>query len=381
VATDASELKVERRISPYQRLRKLFESYRGKEQLIVLKGVPDPDAISSALALKMLASLHEIETTILVFRQPSHHENRALVKRLGIQLTPYEEGFKFKNFACYSIVDSQKFTTKVDEQLKAADVDFLAFIDHHREEVNGAPARFCDVRMQAGSTAAIVSEYLAEAFPSGLDSSQEEHVRLATALMHGIRSDTHKFRLASRLEYEAAAFLSTAVDSQTLASVEQLMLSSAVLGILENALVRRRVHDNFIFSDVGSVRAAERDGIPQAADLLLSREGTDTVLVVGLVDDEFIDGSFRTSSQRISPDEFLKGLLGTSPESGDYYGGGNLRDRGGFQVPLGFLGLHDDKEQVYTMALDIIERSFMKHIGLQSTEEKQGQKPVKSEEE
>ena len=82
-----------------------------------------------------------------------------------------------------------------------------------------------------------------------------------------------------------------------------------------------------------------------------------------MVDGETIDGSFRTRSTTINPDEFLKGLLGISPESGQYYGGGNLRDRGGFQIPLGFLGLHEDKKQVYSMAIQIIEKSFLDHIG------------------
>ena len=123
------------------------------------------------------------------------------------------------------------------------------------------------------------------------------------------------------------------------------------------------MHDNFIFSNVGFVRQVDRDGIPQAADMLLSREGTDTVLVFGIVDERTIDGSFRTSSETINPDEFLKGLLGAAPESGEYYGGGNIRDKGAFQIPLGFLSLYDDKEQVYAMAKELIERAFLEHIG------------------
>lgn len=347
--------------SHYAQLARLLEERRGENHLVIIQGSPDPDAISSAMALEALGALYEISTTTLCFYAPSHHENRALVKRLGIKLVAYDESFDLSSFSAYSVVDSQRYHTELDRRLEQ--LDFLAFVDHHREEAVPPPALFVDVRESANSTAAIFCEYLREAFPKGLEPGDTEHVRLATALMHGMRSDTQKFLLASRLEYEAAAFLAPCVDSQVIETVERKVLTSSVLSMLENALTRRRMHDNFLFSDVGFVRSVDRDGIPQAAELLLAREGTDTVLVVGVVDEKIIDGSFRTRSQTISPDEFLKGFLGVSPENGRYYGGGNLRDRGAFQIPLGFLGMHQDKHSVYGMAVELIEKSFLDYIG------------------
>ena len=353
----------------YSELKKLFEEFRGRNHLIILQGAPDPDAISSALALEFLAARHEIETTILAFQLPSHHENRALVKRLGINIVYWEDGFDVGQFASYSIVDSKRFHTKLDKRLEEHEVQFLAFIDHHREDATTPNARLVDIRPHYGSTAAIVCEYLADAFPKGLEPSDPEHVRLATALMHGLRSDTSTFIRSTPMDYQAAAFLAPSVDHRTLKMIERKVLTSGVLAMFENALVRKRVHDNFIFSDVGYVRSADRDGIPQAAELLLAREGTDTVLVFGIVDEKTIDGSFRTTSETINPDEFLKGFLGVSPESGEYYGGGNIRDKGGFQIPLGFLGHFEDKNQVYSMAKETIEKSFLAYIGKAITEE------------
>ncbi|MCB0346019.1 MAG: DHH family phosphoesterase [Bdellovibrionales bacterium] len=347
----------------YAELQKLFEKYRGGNHLVILQGAPDPDAISCALALEFLGARFEIETTILAFQLPSHHENRALVKRLGINIVYWEEGFDVNQYSIYSIVDSKRFTTKLDKRLEEGGVQFLAFIDHHREDATAPNAQLIDIRPQYGSTAAILCEYLSDAFPKGLESTDPDHVRLATALMHGLRSDTSTFLRSTPMDYEAAAFLAPSVDHRTLKMIERKVLTSGVLGMFENALVRKRVHDNFIFSDVGYVRGADRDGIPQAAELLLAREGTDTVLVFGIVDEKTIDGSFRTTSETINPDEFLKGFLGVSPESGEYYGGGNIRDKGGFQIPLGFLGLFEDKNQVYSMAKETIEKSFLAYIG------------------
>ena len=354
------------RIDPsnnYRRLAGQFENFRGKSHLVIIQGTPDPDAISSALALEFLGSQFDIDTTILYFHNISHHENRALIKRLGIQLTRYSQEFDLSSFAIYSIVDSQRCQTPIDMRLEEHNIKLFAFIDHHREDIVPPAALFLDIRPLAASTAAILTEYLREAFPNGLVPGDPAQVRLATALMHGIRSDTAKFSLATRFDYEMASFLAPCVDSAVIELIERKVLASSMLDMFENALVNRRIHDNFIFSDVGFVRSPDRDAIPQVAELLLTREGTDTVLVFGIVDEKMIDGSLRTRSETINPDEFLKGFLGVSPESGKYYGGGNIRDRGGFQIPLGFFSLHEDKNLVYTMARQVIENSFLEYIG------------------
>ncbi len=347
----------------YARLRELLEERAGVGHLIVLQGTPDPDAISSALALTLIASQFDIDSTILCFSGVSHHENRTLVKRLGVNLVKYSSEVDLAQYAIYSIVDSQKWQTSIDRRFKEHGLEFFAFIDHHREDVVHPPAKFVDVRPHYAATASILSEYLHEMYPEGLSSSDPEHVRLATALMHGLRSDTGRFLGATQAEYSAAAFLGSCVDNQVIELIERKVLTPSMLDMFESALVNRRIHDNFIVSDVGFVRSADRDGIPQVTELLLAREGTDTVLVFGIVDEKTIDGSLRTRSEMINPDEFLKGVLGVSPESGKYYGGGNIRDRGGFQIPLGFFSMYEDKEQIYSMAQQVIEKQFLDHIG------------------
>jgi len=349
--------------SPFQELQRLLKEREGEAHLIIIQGAPDPDAISSALALEFLNSQFSIDTTILSFAHVSHHENRAMVKRLGINLVRYDDSFDVRPYSAYSIVDSQKSYTPIDLKLQDCGAKFLAFIDHHREDVAPPPALFVDTRQNYGSTAAIFCEYLRELYPKGLEAGDPNQIRLATALMHGLRSDTQRFLTGTRHEFDAAAYISSCVDFQIIELIERKVISSSVMDMLENALTNRHIHDNFIFSDVGYVRSIDRDGIPQAAELLLNREGTDTVLVFGIVDEKFVDGSLRTRSETINPDEFLKGFLGISPESGRYYGGGNVRDRGGFQIPLGFFSLHEDKERVYTMAKEVLERSFLDYTG------------------
>ncbi len=350
-------------IARYKKLKKLFEKRRDANHLVVIQGTPDPDAISSALALQFLGKDYGIDTTILCFTNVSHHENKALIKRLDIKLTIYNPDMDLSSFEIYSIVDSQQSITPLDSRLKETGAELFAFVDHHKEETAAPNALFVDVRQQVGSTAAIFTEYLQYAYPDGLAPGEPENVRLATALIHGIRSDTRSFALATKADFDAASYLSACCDKNVIQDIERRVFSPTILDMFENALVNRKVHDNFIFSDVGFVRSADRDGIPQVTELLLDREGTDTVLVFGIVDEKIIDGSFRTRSEIINPDEFIKGFLGASAESGKYYGGGNVQDRGGFQIPLGFFSLHEDKNALYSMARQVIEQSFLDYLG------------------
>jgi nanoRNase/pAp phosphatase (c-di-AMP/oligoRNAs hydrolase) len=136
------------------------------------------------------------------------------------------------------------------------------------------------------------------------------------------------------------------------------------MDMIHKALERKQVFDSFVFTDVGFVRGEHRDGIPQVAEFLLQREGTDTVLVFGIVDGKAIDGSLRTRSDTVNPDAFLKKLFGLGEDRKSYYGGGNLRDKGGFQIPLGFLAQSPDRDMLYQMTCGVVQECFLKTIGV-----------------
>jgi nanoRNase/pAp phosphatase (c-di-AMP/oligoRNAs hydrolase) len=337
-----------------------FEAHRGEHLLVLLTGYPDPDSIGAGLALQHLAEPYDIETTLLSFHEVSHQENRALVKRLAVDLHLYEERFDLAPYTLYALVDTARAETPIQEEL--ADKKLFAFVDHHKK-LGEVAAEFVDIREDAGSTCAIFAEYLRAVHPQGLDPNDPAHIRLATALMHGIRSDTGLLLRASQVDFEACAFLWGAVDHALLKRISAQSLSPAVMDMIQAALERKRVYDNFLFSDVGFVRKEHRDGIPQAADFLLSRDGIDTVLVFGIVDGRTIDGSLRTRSDTINPDSFLKKTFGIDEEKGSHYGGGNVRDKGAFQIPLGFLAQHKDREMLYRLAWEVIHERLCEAIG------------------
>jgi nanoRNase/pAp phosphatase (c-di-AMP/oligoRNAs hydrolase) len=344
----------------WMELRKVLERHRGEKILLILTGYPDPDNIASGLAHKFLAKAFDIDTTLLCFHEVSHQENRALVKRLELDLQLYDEKFDLQPYSACAFVDTQKTDTPIADKLSTKTL--LSFVDHHKR-LGESPAEFVDIREDAASTAAIYTEYLRVHCPQGLNPGETEQVRLATALMYGIRSDTMALLEATRLEFEAAAYLWPCVDQALLKKISAQSIAPAVMDMIQKALEKKQVFDTFVFTDVGFVRREHRDGIPQAAEFLLQREGTDTVLVFGIVESKMIDGSLRTRSDTINPDTFLKKAFGFDEEKQTYYGGGNIKDKGGFQIPLGFLGQHTDRELLYRLTCEVIQEKFLQAIG------------------
>ena len=110
-----------------------LESARGKRLLICIKGYPDPDVIGSSLCLKWIGSFFDIEATIVHFEEISHHENRALVKKLDIELVEWSQGFDVSPFDYYAINDSQ--STDLPIELPTS-CELLVFVDHHKNMGN-----------------------------------------------------------------------------------------------------------------------------------------------------------------------------------------------------------------------------------------------------
>jgi len=173
------------------------------------------------------------------------------------------------------------------------------------------------------------------------NTSDTVHVKCATALMHGLRSDTNNLMQAQECEFIAAGYLSRFYDAQLLNAVLQSARSRRVMDVIERALKNRIIKNNYSIAGVGYLRYDDRDAIPQAADFLVTEENVHTALVYGIVHDEDEDielviGSMRTSKITLDPDEFLKEAFGQDNQ-GRFFGGGRYM-AGGFEIPIGFLG-------------------------------------------
>ena len=336
-----------------------LEKARGKKLLICIRGYPDPDNIASGIALEWLARLHDISTKIVYFDDISHHENRALVKKLELELDQVGSDFDASSFDYYAINDSQSIELPIK---LPSTCELLVFVDHHKA-LGTVKGHFLDIRENAGSTSSIYAEYLARVKEKLAEDSIQEN-KIATALMHGIRTDTDNYVNAYALDYRASQFLSPRVDRDLLTLISRQAISAKTMDLTQIALQHKDIKETYLFSGVGFVREEDRDGIGQCADYLLNREGIETVIVYGVVANSFIDGSLRTKSHTLDPDKWLKTVFGKSKE-GLWYGGGR-RDKGGFQIPLGVFAKCQDKDLLWIMIQKTIDELFYDKIGVES---------------
>jgi nanoRNase/pAp phosphatase (c-di-AMP/oligoRNAs hydrolase) len=320
--------------------------HRGETHIAALQDYPDPDAISSGLAYRALAARFDIDVDIVYEGRISHEENLALVHLLGIELTRFSDVLPLDRYAGAVYIDNQGTTSRLTDRLIAAGVPALAVIDHHAPQGLLKP-EFSDIR-PVGAAATIMVDYLQSGEVLKLEPDREEHVHLATALAHGLRSETSGFIRAGPEEHLAAAYLSRYVDPQLLESVLRVQRSRGTMEVIRVALTERIVKGGFSVAGVGYLRHADRDAIPQATDFLLTEENVHTAIVYGILvgegEREVVVGSVRTTKLTLDVDQFLKTALGTDFR-GRYYGGGRLR-AGGFEIPVGFLESTTDPSQM-----------------------------------
>jgi nanoRNase/pAp phosphatase (c-di-AMP/oligoRNAs hydrolase) len=349
--------------APLDRARAFAEALapaKGKRLVIPLRGHPDPDGIASALAQAHIAARLGVESTTITYcHELSHRENRALVKLLGLELRKVKSVREVGAVDFLSLVDAHDLDPDLAD---TDDVEVLTIVDHHRAS-SPPRARFVDLRYDVGATATIFVEYLQELAP--LDADGEDARRIATALMHGLSTDTDDFMLARATDFRAAAMISEVLDRDMLADLSRRLIAPSAMDVISRALSSLVVRRNFAMAGVGFVPEGERDTIAQAADFLVRREDIDTVVVYGVVGDRYIEGSLRTHSPSVDPAAWLEQAFGHD-DKGRAYGGGR-RDKGGFRIPIGFLGRSTDRGQLWTLVEHAARSAMLKMIGDEPT--------------
>jgi nanoRNase/pAp phosphatase (c-di-AMP/oligoRNAs hydrolase) len=346
-------------------LAALLEKRRGERHAIVMQDYPDPDAISSGWAHKLIAARFGIDCDIMYEGRISPQENLALVQLTDIELVRYTESCDLDEYQATVFVDNQGTTSALTDRFAAVGVKPMVIVDHH-ERQERIEAEFTDIR-KVGATATIYTEYIREGLLD-LNKSDAQHVRLATALMHGIRSETGGLVRARSEEMEAGTFLTRFVDHSLLEDILSVKRSKQVMDVIRMALENREIRESYSISGVGFLRMEDRDSIPQAADFLLTEENIHTAIVYGIIvkgEREMVVGSMRTSKVTLNPDEFLKEALGAT-EAGRYYGGGR-RGAGGFEIPIGFLASIKDDDLArmkWRLYDELIKKKLLAMIGV-----------------
>lgn len=348
-------------------LRQTLERHQHERQIIIIQDFPDPDALSSAWAYQLIAEQYDIQCDMVYAGTLSHQENIALVKLTGLpaQRWPIQTA-KSKDLSVYKgcvLIDNQGTTSQLMPLVQEAGIPLTVVIDHHNLQGDLKP-EFADLRPSVRATATIFTQYLQTGLLA-LDSSVNQHVMCATALMHGIRSDTNRLMQAQEEDFLATGYLSRFYDSQVLKAVLQTNRSKQVMDVIERSLKNRMVQNSFSIAGVGYLRYDDRDAIPQAADFLVTEENVHTAVVYGIVHDEdeeleVVIGSLRTNKITLDPDEFIKEAFGQDSQ-GRFFGGGRT-GAGGFEIPIGFLSGSNENSTYVKMKWEVFDTQIKQKL-------------------
>ena len=339
-----------------QRLFSLLAGWEGTLGIITHKN-PDPDAISSAMALAEIArqaNPKTLATRIFYEGNIGHQENRTFVNLLDIKMEHLTTDALAKcTYLAMVDCEGPGANNDVPPQTKISII-----VDHHREGNHTAgQGTFTDIRPGVGATASIMTQYLQE-----LDIPVDK--RVATALLYGIRTDTREFkRNVTPQDLNYAGFLLPLTDAALLDKIMSPSLSQETLDVIGSAIQNRRVQSGYLFSNVGYVM--NRDALPQAADLLITLEGVNTALVYGITDTAIVI-SARNRDIRLHIGNALSEAFG---DMGDAGGHPNMAAA---TLPLHYFGKVEDKARLLEIVIDPVLKKFRDLVGLENEGKRNG---------
>ena len=206
------------------------EKLNAKPSVGVMIGDADPDSIGAGIGMKMLLSLLGFGNIDLIHDgEISLEQNKTVLNVLSLDVSSRndvsknaEKSFSEKyNF--FTFVDCSP-RTKTDKKL-----DAIFILDHHPwDETKTNLAALPDIRLNVGSSCAMVWEYLKEAGYQ-FDAGDEKSSNVATGLFFGIQNDTQSFTTenTSALDIEAYADLARFINRQKLSRIIDYEMSSA----------------------------------------------------------------------------------------------------------------------------------------------------------
>ncbi len=274
----------------------------GDRVAIVLQDDPDPDAMSSAIALRTLLGRNKLTTPIFAFKPVTRPENRTMMHLLEIEVAEPAPG-ELDGFDKIAMVDVEP--PYFEAKLPRADI----VIDHHPGYQTGL-APFEDIRVGYGATATIMTEYLVSA-------GERISERLATALLYGIRSDTLALsRRVTEADIEAFTHLYPLANYNLLRQIDRPELPVSFARVLARVMRRMEVRNGLVVIHLGAV---ERDDlIVQMADFCLQFEGVEMVAVSGKLEKNLVIAVRTHGIGRISAGDTVKRLFGEIGSAGGH---------------------------------------------------------------
>ncbi len=311
-------------VSPGERYERLLQVVRPEDRVGVIISA-DPDAMASALTLKRLFWRKVRNTRIYYINAIKRAGNLAFTRLLNMDMR-YVKYLKRSEITKLAIVDSQPHH---NEGFKGYAFDII--IDHHPMDA-ALNAAFIDIKPDYGATSTILAEYLRAA-------KLKPSPRLATALLYGIKTDTHNFAQESLPnDINAFRYLYRYANMGIIKKLESSDISKETLPVLkkaiENALFTRDTA--FAYMDKG----ANPDTLVIIADFFVRVAEVTWSIISGIHGKKLIviirNAGFRGDAHRLAQEMF--GELG--------FAGGH-RTAARAEIPLAHIGVESGESEDY----------------------------------
>lgn len=301
-----------------KRLLKLLDSVRGRQvSLIQVHNNPDPDAIGAAMGMQELYKRYlNVQSRIVFGGIVGRAENRAMLRLLGCEILPAHKA-DYDECDLLTLVDTQPGFGHTP--LPKGQVPQVV-IDHHPERKRPKGVLFWDIGQPVGATSTIVAAYF-------LDNGVPLKRAVATALMYGIKSDTHDLSEEATLaDLQVYQQLFSFGDTRVLAQIENARVPRSYFAVFERAIDNAWVYDFACVSHLGKIDNA--DMVAEMADFLLRCEGLRWTMVTGIYR-KTLYFSLRSLGKGAHAGQVARKAVGVMGRAG-----GHGRMAGG-QVPLG----------------------------------------------
>lgn len=282
--------------------------------LILTHDFPDPDALGSAFALHYLCEeVFGIPSKIVYRGIIGRMENRAMIRILRIPAVPFSARH-LKKYPHVALVDTQpafKNNPYPANRTAALVIDQHAFLDKPN-------ARFFAVDPDCGATSVIMARAL-------LLMKGRIPVRVATALVYGILSDTlNLFRFSREEVIRAYLGILPFSDLRALSKIQNPSKSRKAIVTLERGIQNAMVRRGLIVSHLRDVE--NPDFVSQVADFLLSYKRMFWCMCTGRYRGKLFV-SLRIANKRTNAGEILRDIFDNPREAGghDVIAGGSFK--------------------------------------------------------
>ena len=320
-------------------LRRIDDLFKNaKSLLIVLHDNPDPDALASGMALKVLCHVrYGITATIAYGGMINRAENKSMVNELSIPLKFFDK-VEVNRFDRIAVVDTQPGRGNI--ALQAQTHCHLVF-DHHAT-LESATADLVIYNKKIGATATLLGELVCKA-------SIDIRSNLATAIAYAIRTETLELqREADARDIAMYLHVYPLSSLPKIGAIAFPALPNSYYEMLSVALANAQIFRHFIFIPIGDVVMPEI--VAEMADLFLRRERVTWVLAMGRYNSH-IFFSLRTTHYKGQAFRVLQNILNDAKNAGghDTFAGGRI-------------AINSDAFDINALELEIADR-FAAHFG------------------